>query len=71
MGRADARIRYSAKGFRASRMEPIREDDLKKAAQIALLAFLLFIGVAGGSAKIVNSLRSGASAPCLGYAICQ
>ena len=53
------------------RMEPIRKDDMKKAVQIALLAFLLFIGVAGGSAKIVNSLRSGASDPCLGYAICQ
>lgn len=44
---------------------------MKKAAQIALLAFLLFIGVAGGGAKIVNSLRSGAGDPCLGYAICQ
>ena len=59
------------KGFMPPRMEPIRKDDMKKAVQIALLAFLLFIGVAGGSAKIVNSLRSGASDPCLGYAICQ
>lgn len=44
---------------------------MRKATGIALLTFLLILGIAGGGVKIVNSLWSAESDPCLGYAICQ
>lgn len=44
---------------------------MRKATGIALLTFLLILGIAGGGAKLVNSLWSSANDPCLGYAICQ
>lgn len=44
---------------------------MRKATRIVLLTFLLILGIAGGGEKIVNSLWSGVSDPCLGYAICQ